>query len=146
MDIKPIFTTRLRATMENRKVSAKELAKAIGGEASTISNYRTDATSALPGAEKLVRIAKALDVSTDWLLGLSDEVKMAAPTEEDLELGYQKKWNRIKKYCPLGMEYFCDGSINPSRTKAGTKPKKPCVYYICRRCTNPKIKKGADAE
>lgn len=56
-----------------------------------------------------------------------------------LDKQYQSKINRVRKYCPLGMTHFCDGSVNISRAKAGEKPVDKCEFYVDRVCTNANV-------
>lgn len=71
-----IFPTRLRELMEKGKISQPQLAAAVGVQRQTISNYACGQSS--PDWETLVRIAEFFDVSSDYLLGISD-VQKAIP-------------------------------------------------------------------
>lgn len=53
--------------------SQREAAKAIGIQAATLSSYESGRHYAT--SDILVKIALAYDVSTDWLLGLSEEME-----------------------------------------------------------------------
>lgn len=59
--------TRLAAAMAYRGVSRRELALRTGYSESVTSRWLSGAR--VPGAEALVKLSRALDVDTDWLLG-----------------------------------------------------------------------------
>ena len=62
--------SRIRAILDKKKMSRKDLADAVGVSRQRI-GYYCDGSN-VPDAETLGKIAKALDVSADYLLGLSD--------------------------------------------------------------------------
>lgn len=61
---------RLRLARKSKKLTQEELAKKVNTKKTTISNYETGYSS--PSNEILADLANALDVDTDYLLGLSD--------------------------------------------------------------------------
>lgn len=65
---------RLNEILAKRGVLQKELAEHIGVPANTISYYLSGERS--PDLEKLIKISKFLNISTDYLLGLSDEINI----------------------------------------------------------------------
>ena len=65
-----LFKTRLVSAMELRQCSCVSLANQMNLAPNTISSYRTGAR--LPGVDKLIQLSLILNVSTDYLLGLSD--------------------------------------------------------------------------
>ena len=68
MSIKELFPMRLREVREIRKMTQAELGKKSGCR--SIAQFETGAR--LPSIENVVKIAQALNVSTDQLLILSD--------------------------------------------------------------------------
>lgn len=56
-----------------RDLSADQLAKMSGVDVSQISHYECDRRE--PSADNIRRLAKALDITTDYLLGLSEETR-----------------------------------------------------------------------
>ncbi len=64
------FKTRLKEELENSKLTVKQLAEKIGVSREMVTQYYT--TKKLPKLDTFVRICKALNVSADYLLGLSD--------------------------------------------------------------------------
>ena len=64
------FAERLRAILAQKKMSQAELAKAAGLSEQTITNYVQG--DRRPNTDIVVKIAKALSVSSDYLLGLQD--------------------------------------------------------------------------
>lgn len=65
-----LFGERLLITRKKRKMSQDELAKNIGVHAPVIGRYERDEVK--PSIETAFKIAKALEVSLDYLTGLSD--------------------------------------------------------------------------
>ena len=71
MEHDKIFSERLKEAMiHNNKMSQRELGKIVGLSEVTISRYT--AGLRIPNATDIAKIAKALNVSSDYLLGLSD--------------------------------------------------------------------------
>lgn len=70
MFMEEIFKTRLKEELENSKMTVKQLAEKIGVSPEMVTQYYT--TKKLPKLDTFVRICKALNVSADYLLGLSD--------------------------------------------------------------------------
>lgn len=66
-----IFPKRLRAARELRGFNQGELARGSGLQASAISHFETSARK--PSFDNLKRLADALDVTTDYLLGRVDD-------------------------------------------------------------------------
>ena len=77
---KDVFATRLRKSMEDRKISKTQLGKAIGISVQAVSQYTTGQSK--PGPEKLVILARFLNESTDYLLGLSESRSVDISTRE----------------------------------------------------------------
>lgn len=70
-----IFAERMKQTREKMGLKQKELAQKIYVTPTTISAYEksdTEGNGKKPTLENAVSIAKALNVSLDWLAGLSD--------------------------------------------------------------------------
>ena len=65
-----LFSERLLSTRKKKKISQDELAKQIGVHAPVIGRYERDEVK--PSIETAFKIAKALEVSLDYLTGLSD--------------------------------------------------------------------------
>ena len=66
-----IFPQRLRAAREMRDLNQGELARPAGLQASAISHFETGARK--PSFDNLKRLADALKVTTDYLLGRVDD-------------------------------------------------------------------------
>jgi len=62
---------RLQATRVKSGYTQEALAEILGIEKKQISRWETG--TVVPGGEKLAEIARALSVSADYLLGLSDD-------------------------------------------------------------------------
>lgn len=76
------FAKRLRATREERGISAKELAEALGINATTIYRYETAGFQSIK-SPVLNAIAKYLNVNPDYLIGATDQ-KHTVKEAEDL--------------------------------------------------------------
>lgn len=64
------FCPRLKALREASGLDKKEIAAKLGYG---LSNYSSYETKTLPSIERLIELAEFFGVSTDYLLGLSDE-------------------------------------------------------------------------
>lgn len=62
-----LFSDRLRQAMQLRGFSGRKLCDMIGAHKSTISNYLHGVCE--PKQDKLIQIAKALQVNVEWLAG-----------------------------------------------------------------------------
>ena len=67
-----VFPERLRKVRESRKLSQAELAERAGLQASAISHFETGTRK--PSFANLRRLADALQVSTDYLLGRTEDM------------------------------------------------------------------------
>ena len=65
-----LFGERLLSTRKKKKISQDELAKMIGVHAPIIGRYEREEVK--PSVEIATKIAEALEVSLDYLTGLSD--------------------------------------------------------------------------
>lgn len=65
-----IFTIRFNEALKNSGMKQTELARRVNVSKQTITDYKSG--KALPSIQTLKLLAKNLDCSTDFLLGLSD--------------------------------------------------------------------------
>ena len=72
------FRQRLVAAMEASGVRRAALARAVGIDRSTLSQLLSDDADRLPRADTVAAIATSLQVSLDWLLGISNEARLGA--------------------------------------------------------------------
>lgn len=78
--------TRIRAALDTAQMSQSELARKIGVQPSAVNHWLSGRSKALK-AENLVRIAKALSVSADWLeTGMGSIKPEASLTREEAEV------------------------------------------------------------
>ncbi len=77
-DTARLFRARLGEAMEKSALNRSSLARRIGMDRSTLSQLLSDEHDRLPRAETMAALATALQVSLDWLLGLSKEAKLGA--------------------------------------------------------------------
>jgi len=73
-----LFRTRLAQAMAEKSVSQSALARATGVDRSTVSQLLTGGGARLPNAQVVGECAAQLQVSADWLLGLSEHPESAA--------------------------------------------------------------------
>lgn len=69
--MKDVFKTRLKQSITERGLTQRMLATLIGTTEQSVSRWANG--NKTPNADMLYRMCKALDVSADYLLGLSDE-------------------------------------------------------------------------
>ena len=62
--------TRIKELRHSMQISQQELADKLGIDKSTIGKYETNAR--IPEVKMLIQLAKFFEVSTDFLLGLSE--------------------------------------------------------------------------
>jgi transcriptional regulator with XRE-family HTH domain len=74
-----IFPERLKAARELRQLSQAALAERADSPATTISHF--EAGSRKPSFDSLRRLAMALEVTTDYLLGLAEAPTQNAETD-----------------------------------------------------------------
>lgn len=70
-----IFSERLKIARQNAKLTQKQLADMSNVTAATISSYESENGTKVPALDKVIAIAKALNVSVDWLCGLDNIIK-----------------------------------------------------------------------
>ena len=76
------FPEILREARENKNLSQTELAERSGLQPSAISHFETGKRA--PSFENLKRLADALTVNVDYLLGRTEEPKNSGPVVEQL--------------------------------------------------------------
>ena len=109
------FRERLLQAMESRDISKSALARTIGIDRSTLSQLLSSENDRLPRADTVAAIAAALQVSLDWLLGLSAEERSHAailqesiifapatrtPVDENIAKWHQEAAGRKIRYVP----------------------------------------------
>lgn len=73
-----LFRLRLTTALNERGSNQSALARAVGVDRSTISQLLKGQGARLPNAQVVGECARALGVSADWLLGLTDRPETAA--------------------------------------------------------------------
>jgi transcriptional regulator with XRE-family HTH domain len=94
-----VFRDRLRAAMLEHKLNRTQLAERTGVDRSTVSQLLSEHQVRLPSGHVVAELAAALNVSADWLLGLTNstlgpgeilreslEVAAALPDRADLHI------------------------------------------------------------
>ena len=78
-----MFGLRLKSLRKNKNISQKELAKIVGVAESTIGMYERDVRK--PDFELLKKFADFFDVSTDYLLGRTEQKTINERKNEEQE-------------------------------------------------------------
>ncbi|MDE0059139.1 MAG: helix-turn-helix transcriptional regulator [Defluviicoccus sp.] len=77
-DFARAFRDRLAEALDRAGMNRTELARSVGIDRSTLSLLMSEESDRLPRADTAAAIANALQVSLDWLLGLSNEADLGA--------------------------------------------------------------------
>ncbi|WP_207703291.1 helix-turn-helix domain-containing protein [Candidatus Enterococcus ferrettii] len=87
MDIK-YFSDKLKAVRKSKKMTQSDLAEKIGVSKWAITSYEQART--YPSVETLMKICEALNTSSDYLLGISDnlptKLSLVGLSEEEVRL------------------------------------------------------------
>lgn len=73
-----LFRDRLARAMAEKRMTQSALARAVAVDRSTVSQLLAGEGARLPNAQVVAECATALDVSADWLLGLTDRPERLA--------------------------------------------------------------------
>jgi len=88
-----MFAKRIRELRSNREYSQEELGRLVDVKKQTVTNW--EAGNNYPNPETLIALAKLFNVSTDYLLGVSEEQK---PKEKSLgEIMSDRNSNKAKE-------------------------------------------------
>lgn len=94
---------RLRQRRDEKGYTQQELAEATGISIAQIQRYEDEEGTTMPSVDKLGALAKALDVSADYLMGLSDHphgeltFKDLSPEEQRLITAYRQSANASER-------------------------------------------------
>ena len=77
-EIVAIFRKRLHESMQERDVNQSELSRETGVDRSTLSQLLAEENLRMPRADTVASLARSLQVSSDWLLGLSQDSRFGA--------------------------------------------------------------------
>lgn len=107
------FPKRLRKLLDELRITQKDLAENVGVSRQVISSYCLGTTS--PNIDTLCSIAKYLEVSSDYLLGLSDtpatDIDDKAITEKTgLSYDAVNNLNNVKEYTDSEIDGLADDS------------------------------------
>lgn len=83
-----IFKKRIREALELRELTQGELAEKTGLKPSAVSHFASGTRK--PSFDNLKRIANALEVTTDYLIGRSDDPEGASESMSELNRHMQK--------------------------------------------------------
>jgi transcriptional regulator with XRE-family HTH domain len=109
-----IFAERLKQARERlRGLSQSELAERAGLQAAAVSHFETGQRK--PSFDNLRRLADALEVTTDYLLGRSDEPKTSAAPADPLYRDYDKLSSGDREVARVFMHSLAKRSKDRSR-------------------------------
>lgn len=123
------FSNRLKQTLDERGCTQRWLADAAETKEATISRYISGVAKS-PQVDILVNIARALDVSTDYLLGLSNvkKAKASISPEEQLLLSCFRKasdrdisviWQLFEPYMTPSEKSFLEDLTEENESSVG---------------------------
>lgn len=75
---------RINELIEQKHIKKSDLQTAIGATAASWRLWYIN--DSLPGTKYIIALAKSLSVTSDYLLGLSDDAQSAMPTEQKMLL------------------------------------------------------------
>ncbi len=96
-----MFHERLKKLRESENISREHLANSLGITYSALSKYETGKRE--PGLELLQKIATHFDVTTDYLLGVTDNSK---PTDYKLAGISDEDYNNLSAYQKEVIDFF----------------------------------------
>ena len=117
-EIVGIFRKRLFESMQERGVNQSELSRETGVDRSTLSQLLAEENLRMPRADTVAALARSLQVSTDWLLGLSQDSRYGAeilrqsfevaphepsPADDNLKRWYEEAEGLKIRYVPVGL-------------------------------------------
>lgn len=79
---KKLIGSRIREERKLNNLSQDELAEKLGMKRANISNYEAGRT--VPPGSALLEMSKIFSVTTDYLLGLSNDANTSIPVDENL--------------------------------------------------------------
>ncbi len=119
MDEKNIFSIRMKEARQKADLSQAELSRRTRIAPATLSSYESMENPKNPTIDKVILIAKALNVSIDWLCGLEEKPK---DYKNNKEIGFDEVMKAIIllsglkntsfDFCEQGMNYPESFDIN----------------------------------
>lgn len=118
-----MFYKLLKTERIKKGLSQMALAKILGISQQTIGSWETGRTS--PDLETLVKIAKFFNVSTDYLLGISDsfdkknteELECFSPDDIEIFNKYSHLPNDVKRKIAMRIEIAYDDMLEAEKSK-----------------------------
>ncbi|CAD7837786.1 MAG: hypothetical protein [Olavius algarvensis Gamma 3 endosymbiont] len=115
-EIVGIFRKRLLESMQTRGLNQSALSRETGVDRSTLSQLLAEENLRMPRADTVASLARSLQVSTDWLLGLSQDSRFGAeilrqsfevapheqsPADDNLKRWYEEAEGLKIRYVPV---------------------------------------------
>ena len=89
------FGERLKAFLKARRITLAVCAQKTGISKNTLGSYINGSVN--PSAMAIIKLAKGLNISADWLLCLSDEIKRAPEKPKNIKASESPKPQVITK-------------------------------------------------
>lgn len=96
---KEVFAPRLKMAREYNGLTQRDISKLLKIANSTYASYELGRTE--PNLQSLAMLSKLLDVTSDWLIGLSSESKIGSLAEAKAEKERQKLLQKMEKEIEL---------------------------------------------
>ena len=90
-----MFSKKIRNLRENKGINQEKLGKMLGLSASTVGMYEQGRRQ--PDNETLIKIAEFFDVSTDYLLGITEVKNYNKPYAENIDKELFVKLSSLNK-------------------------------------------------
>lgn len=109
-----VFCERLIKARKQKQLTQKAAAALIGIQASSLSAYEGGRKT--PSIEIVMQIARAYDVSIDWLTGFSDEDRLMSADEKGVQkiVSVADFLRAITSLCESGVSYKVETSNEPA--------------------------------
>lgn len=121
------FSTRLIYLRKERGMTQEDLAQLIQKKRSTVSGYETEGKE--PDFETICFLAKHFDVSTDYLLGYSDERNHVEQVFYNDRVNFERHFKALPaELCPVVTKCFDDFYLLLNRDMQLRRPERLRVY------------------
>ena len=110
-----VFPERLRSAREHRELSQGELAERARLQASAVSHFETGGRK--PSFDNLKKLADALNVSTDYLLGRTSDMEGSAKMADRLHRHYAGLSSEYQEMADDFLEMLAQKAKGPRKKK-----------------------------
>jgi transcriptional regulator with XRE-family HTH domain len=104
------FGEILRETRQRKNLSQSELAEKTGLQASAISHFESGRR--MPSFENMIRLADALTVTLDFLMGRTEQPETAGPTSDQLFRYFKQLSNEDQEMLSTFAQFLVEKKIH----------------------------------